>query len=273
MPTRNVTRSIQLHPLTSNWVDRVRLQSGTVPDHKLAAVDQLVKRLVSLGLYSDNAASKIQYLLIFSASSGFTGSNVPLIDISRVGNAVLNNYVAANWSDSGIAGNESNFYTDTKWSPSLSPMLATGNGHLLIWKTIKAATTGINGGSNSVAGGEWTLGRYFGVLEITLHGSASAGDANLNESFDSIGCHLSSRIGTSLTYRRDGVLSNNVTVTGVGTICSISIYLNALNDSGTPQHYHSDRIFCNSMGDGLTANQCSDYFDALSLLQDQLAAI
>ena len=272
MPTRNVTRSIQLHPLTHNWANRVRLQSGTVPDHKLSAIDQFVRGLSNLGLYSDNASSKIQYLLIFSATSDFAGCNVPLIDISRVGNATLSNYSASSWSDSGLIGNASTAFVNTKWKPSLSPVLTAGNGHILVWKTVKNATTGVSGASEGNA--EWLLGGVPGSFMLILHGASTTttGGVALSESFDTAACHLSSRVDTSITYRRDGLLQNTISVSGVGFMCNVPFYLHAMNDNTLTAQFNSDRIFCNSLGDGLSANQCGEYFNVLALLKNRLGA-
>ena len=272
MPTSNVARSNQLHPLTSNWVDRVRLQFGTVPDHKLSAIDQFVKRLASLGLYSDNATSIIRYLLIFSATSGFQGCNVPLIDTSRVGNAVLNNYSASSWSDSGLVGDGSTAFVDTRWFPSQPSSISSGNGHFLVWKTVKNAPRGVNGASDGNR--EWLLGGAFTAFNSILHAESTTVTSGvvLAESFDTAACHLCSRLDTSITYFRDGLLQNTILVSGVGFVLLRPIYLHAVNDNGTTSDFNGDRIFCNSLGDGLSANQCREYFNVLALLKNRLGA-
>jgi hypothetical protein len=267
MPSRTTARVVQFHPLTYNWANRVRAVGGSIPTYKLSAIDQFIKCLVSIGLYSDNRASLIRYLLILSGSSSIQGCNVPLIDLDRVGNAILNNYVSADWSPAGLIGDAGTKFTNLRWIPfqnTISP-----DGHMLIWKTVKGDTNGAWGAQLNDLTDAWLCGlqgstTYYGISDSTGISGASG--------LDTASCQILTRIGATQLFIRDRIIEKTDAMVYT-SIPDLALWLHNVDTAPSANSYPAnDRVWVVGVGNGLTAGQAYIYHDALALLKSRIGA-
>lgn len=83
----------------SNWLNAVRTLGGDANSSRQSALTILLKTLESYGLLS-----ALVYLIIYNATDGFSGCNVPLIRPAGLGNALLVNLVPGDRGDGGLIG-------------------------------------------------------------------------------------------------------------------------------------------------------------------------
>ena len=83
-------------PPTENWISRLTAVGGSSSTAKRVAVDTALQ-----ALQAANLLVHFKYLLVYTASDGFTGCNVPIIS-SGLAPANMVNFNEAQWSPKGL---------------------------------------------------------------------------------------------------------------------------------------------------------------------------
>lgn len=235
-----------LHSYTQSWVDRVITAGGTVSTARQTVVDTFVNGLITDGLLNGTtiASSIIHYMNLFATES-FTGCQVPLIDAKSVGNATLVNFVGADYSSSGLAGNKIDKYLNTGYIPATHTVSASDGvacgvysvsgaiDHLAEFGCESATTTmNVYGGSS-----------FVGVDVYGANASASVSYAH--------GLNVGNLFGSTLRYLNDSNVRLSTSGTGT-TLPDVPAYFFALNGSGSATNYTSYLIRLTLISRGLS---------------------
>ncbi len=258
---------ITLHPDTQNWLSRVGLLGVSVPPNRIKAVDAAIRYAHTTGL-----KSKIRYLLCSVASGGFLGCNVPIWD-DGVGNAILTNYGAGNWSSLGLDGDWATRFINTNWTPTSR---LTGNGCIFQWTNGPAQSSvfrslGCIQTSTSRMLIYWTS-NFGGEVVASIFRDSSGGQVVRTGISLQGGLLLANQTGASHRLLLNNTLLASNSVSSVGTPPTISVYFHALNSSGSATGFYGDRLLFAGMGAGLTPTEESTLFTMLSDLKAGLGA-
>jgi hypothetical protein len=236
-------------------MNRVRNAGGSVSTVKVLAADKLLSSLQNTGFYTPGSTSSIiRWILLIGGCDGFSGCNVPIVDVHGFGNSTLNNYVSGDWNSSGLAGNTSTKYIDTKYNMSTGGF-STSAGFFLFWDTsVTKPFPGYAAIGTNVTN-VWTM--YWSGNQSGDFGSLWGGAGN-TETFVTYplttgltGCLRTS--STTFTRRSDSYSSIIASSTGTG-VDSNTLYLGARNEPGGPANYHADRYLLALAGSSITSS-------------------
>jgi len=258
-----------------NWIDRVYDNGGTVSQATANAVSSFCDSIESAGIRDRF------YRLNLFAGDNLNAALVPLYTGptyggSTYGNAVdeNNNFVSGDYNETGanggLIGNGSTKYLNTAITPNALPTLATG--HISAYAVGTTATNDFLLGLRSSGNVDF--------YEITKRGDdrhhAAWGSSNVAYPINPIsnndgpGFFLASRTASNLlTFYRDAIniATQTANVTPGGSDRSFVVF--ASTGSSVTGHYLG-RLSAYSIGDGMTAQQGTDFYNAIQTFQTSL---
>ena len=240
------------HPYTASWINRVATAGGTVTTARQSTVDIFIKGLITDGLLDGVTISNsiLHYMNLFATDS-FAGCNVPLIDAKSVGNSTLTNFVAGDYSISGLTGDSSTKYLNTNYS-ALTNLVSFADGGC-IGQYSSAGNVSSGNHAFGVKSGSSAFFIYFGA---GYNGSAVFDNSNsLNSAFNlQHGFNLANTKAS--THRRS--LNGSLVATKSEVIIAIpsptmTFFGSWENGAIASRYNHTLRLTC--IGRGLTIAQ------------------
>ena len=244
--------AVGLHSYTQSWVNRTTTAGGSISIARQSAVDNFVRGLISAGLVNGTtlSSSVLKYFLLF-ASDGFVGCNVPLIDVSSVGNATLTNFVSGDYDSTGLTGDGSTKFVNTLFNPSLH-LSSNTSGSMG-----QFSSAGAIGSSVSIFGCQeaGTVLRFSQYFSPTLQGGQiynEAGQVFIASGYIH-GLNFTNR-GTTIRLRRDNTLLVSAASPG-GSRPNANSFLFAFNNNGVVASFYAFTLRFGFMGNGLSSAQ------------------
>ena len=246
------------------FFDRVTVAGGTLTTTEKNATNQLVLDMKSAGIWS---AMKAVYPMV-GASAAACAQNLKSSSFTGT--------FSSGWTfaSTGVTPNGTSAYTDTGFNP-ITQLSSNSNFHLSNYspihstgtsKTYIGSTSGASGTFNATSiglytGGSVEVGQVSSLTFAEYGGQISAFGGMQNVSVNG------SRVNK---YYKNGVLSG-VQTTGTGVFDNVNIYLAASVISGSLGLYDDKEHRFNSIGDGLTDTQASNFYTAVQAFQTTLS--
>ena len=258
-------RTALLDPLTQSFVTRAVAAGANQSNIKIIATDIFIKELRSKGLLS-----VLHYILLYPASGGFTGCNVPLIDLYSLGNSTLNNFVSGDWSASGLFGGNTK-YISSPYNP-VTQSLSVSSAHYWDWKiTVDLSNTynDAEGCQDDGLGYQFQIDVNGSLQPSGRIGAQSAGQAVTHTP----GWYIVNQPGSQLELYRDTTQLATAGA-GSGSMPNGNMAFMALQhvNSSYIYNYGVYRSMGHGIGSGLTSTQRTDLYNALAAFKTNVGA-
>jgi len=281
---------ITLAPQVSNadaqdWVNRVYANGGTVSTSTANAVNSFCDAIDAAGI-----RDRFARLNLF-AGTGLNAALVPLYRSTSFGGSALGNatdtnvgpFVSGDYNETGasggLTGNGSSKYLNTGLAPA-DYQANANTGHMSVYHS---QPTGSNSNRTLLAVNNsgatrrfWLVSDIFSTAAVSglYAGTIAANQALASQTGAPAGHRLLSRSATtSLTHYLNAVsvATNNTDATAVNDAISEDFFVLARNDSGSADRFGNSRVLAYSIGDGMTAQQATDFYNAMQTFQTALS--
>jgi hypothetical protein len=175
------------------------------------------------------------------------------------------------FASTGVTGNGTSAYMDTNFAPASNLTLSSGH-HSVYLRTNLAITNTVAFGVEQIANQRMVLFPYafnIGWISDLYDNSTSRLTSSTGPS---TGFVLGSRASSSShkLFRNSTQLASSTSAT-TGTLPTLNYYIGGFNANGSPAFYSTNQIAFNSIGDGLTDTQASNFYTAVNRFQTTLS--
>jgi len=237
------------------FFNRVTTAGGTLSTTEKQAVNQLVVDMKAAGIWS---AMKAIYPMVGASaeackqnlkSSSFTGT------------------FSSGWTfaSTGVTPNGTSAYFDTTLVPNTD--LTLTSGHMSFYSRTNNNTGVYDMAAVGGATEQNLITRYSNNFFYACYGNTAQVLSTANTS--SLGLFVTNRnSATNTTAYKNGSLVMNGTQTSL--LSTSKIFIGAAGSGGSATGYGTKETAFNSIGDGLTDTQASDFYTAVQAFQDAL---
>lgn len=241
----------------------------TQPDTtRKSLIDTLVGALKNGAISGTNIWNKLDVLQIYAAADSQAAS---LNWITPGSNTVTTSNSPTFTADRGYAGNGTNSFVNTNFTPSNGTKVAQNDCSYSIWSrtTTEYANTG-NGGVDSVAR-RFSFNPRNTTDQYIYHLAEGAG-TTLSGSTDGTGLYTGVRTAASVTaaYRNGSSIGTGSATSGGRT--TVPLYMCAFNNNGTASSFVTRQYALFSMGQARTANEEADFYNAVQAYMTAIGA-
>jgi hypothetical protein len=224
------------------------------------AVNQLVLDLKGTGSTTNNTDVWAEMLALYPVSP--TSLAAAAFNLKNPATYQIDWYNSPSHSSAGIAFNGTTQYGDCNFIPSTA--LASAND-----ASVGGSVNSVAAGTNYIMGSNVTTSQRFLLYHLTSTINAqlfSTGNGIVNGSYAARdGVFISSRrSSTDLEIYGAGTSLATQTGTHTGTLPNIPVFLSAYNNAGTPLGFSQQTIDFAFLGKGLTDNQVTDIYNAIT---------
>lgn len=268
----------------ADWIKRVEANSGSVSTATANAVTTFCNAIDAAGI-----RDKFYRLNLF-CGTGLNACLVPLyrgpsLSGTQYGNTtdtnngpfVSDDYVETGASG-GLLGNGSSKYLDTGLSPSDYQANAS-TGHISAYHS-QPTGTNVNRtviACNNAASGLrfWIVSDIFSTSSVAaMYGATRSAPQTLGSQVGAPAGHrlVSRTASNSLTHYLDAVSvgTDSLDISFSNEAIADDFYILARNDNGTADRFGNSRVMAYSIGEGITSQQASDYYNAVQTFQTSL---
>jgi hypothetical protein len=280
---------ITLAPTVSNadaqdWINRVYANGGTVSAATAAAVNAFCDAIDAAGIRDKFYRLNLHTGGTTGSAAGLAASLVPLYRGPSLGGTQYGStidaqslvpFVAADYSttDGLFAGLNTNKYLDTGLATNTLPQSVYQAMHLSAWH----GNVAFPGGTDPCLIGAYNSSVDRNEIHISMRATPAADDARLGQVaqvFSVTQCsgtrypasYIASRTSpTSLRLYRNGVFESETTTSVTSPGNSFPLWVHRRNATGTPSGEQIGlSIWAYSIGAGMTAQQVTDYYNAMT---------
>jgi hypothetical protein len=234
--------------------------AGITDAAEQAAVNQLVLDLKGTGSTTNNTDVWAEMLALYPVSP--TSLAAAAFNLKNPATYQIDWYNSPSHSSAGVAFNGTTQYGDCNFIPSTA--LASAND-----ACAGGSVNSVAAGTTYIMGSNVTTSQRFLFYHLTSTINAqlfSTGNGIVSGSYTARGgVFISSRrSSTDLEIYEAGASLATQTGTHTGTLPNISVFLSAYNNAGTPLGFSQQTIDFAFLGKGLTDNQVTDIYDAIT---------
>ena len=243
-------------PDAQAFFDRVTTAGGTLSATEQTAINTLVFQMKADGIWSK---MKAVYPMV-GASAAACAQNLKSSSFTGTFNG------GWTFASSGATPNGTSGYFDTTLLPSTS--LTLNSGHFSFYSRTNN-NTGIYDMGSSIGTTEQNLiTRYLDDKFYTCYGATAQVKSIANTS--SLGLFVTNRNSSTNTtgYKNGAKVIDGAQTSALSTV---SLYIGALNLTGSPSSYSNRQTAFASIGDGLTDTQASNFYTAVQAFQTTLS--
>jgi hypothetical protein len=232
--------------------------AGITDPTQISAINDLVN-----GLQTDGVWTKMK--AIYPFVGGTASTHKYNLKDPRDLDAAFRLVFNGGWthSSNGATPNGTNGYADTKLVPSTNGF-TTANAHISFY----SRNTNVNGLFPIDMGVDQSSTQAFNVSQkmsdvssLSYHGRAYTQLITGVDTNNITGLHTITRTATtSLKYNRNGSIIQTNSVLETGSIPTLSIFVGAVNNNGSPNLYSTRQAAFASAGDGLTDTDAANLY-------------
>jgi len=260
-PVSFISDSVSYDAAAQAFFDRVATAGGTLSATEKTATNQLVLDMKSAGIWT----SMIAVYPMVGASAAACAQN--LVSSSFTGS------FTSGWTfaSTGVTPNGVSAYMNTGLIPSIDFSVASNSTSIYI--RTESINAGSQVGTQSVAGPEtrnWLFVRYDATNYHEIRNNRSI-IASVTTPATSQGFWVNNRpnINNIKLIRNGSTLISSAVIQA--SFSTQSIYLGAINSSGTATEFTNRQSAFLSIGDGLSDTNASDFYTAVQTFQTTLS--
>jgi len=274
-----------VHPEAAAWRTAVVANGGSVSASTMRAVSRFCSdidkavirdRFFRLNLFCGNSDSSLVAVRtpLYRGPSRTGAQYGATIDTNGGNNFQQGDYTETG-ANGGLIGNTTNKYLDTGLATNALPSVSTG--HLSVWTRGGAVT-----GTERMLGGQGGSPQHRFFLDRRLAPAGgdqgcwgltnSASTTDPTGSDGTAGLFLTSRTSaTSLITYKNAVAGPTFSTSVVPVAQSFSFFVFANSNAGSPDTFYQHRLAAYSIGDGLSGQEVTSFYNALNTFMGALS--
>ncbi|MEO8447359.1 MAG: hypothetical protein ABI528_07685 [bacterium] len=265
-----------LDPETLYWLERVDSAGGSVSDSVIAAIDDYVKEVK--GLKYQSVSIRNQLLRENWFTGDFNSAFVPLFRNSNGSTYISGgykdvnyNYPASSYSDtghsSGLAGNGTNRFVSTGFTPFLESEFGINDARLSIYSMSEQNDPGRSGCRDITGKGFYYYPKHLNGNSYLCLNTNTESNALIPSPSGYIMMQRSSQQNSDIYYKDNIIASTQSNVTNKPVI---EMYIGAFNNNGAALNFMTSRLGGYSIGRSFTLQQENIHYNAVQRLMNRL---